>query len=304
MPSCDIAIVGGGPAGLSAAIYLARMNRKVIVIERGHGQTSGNQIADNFLGFPNGIPAKALVARGREQATRFGAIFRAGEVSGIRKTRNRFVLTGDVGCSAKGVIFCTGVRPSFPCFPGREKFIGRSLFDCLICHAFVVRGRPVVVVGHDDASALTCLQLRRFTQKVVFLTNCESGGDKLSGAARERLKRCRIRIVCGPIKAVRGRGGMMQKVELDTGETLRAEFMFSRQERRADAGLAASLGAVIDGEGFIKVDTSQRTSVPMVFAAGDVCHANNHQLITAAHQGALAALSANEDMAGAMEKPW
>jgi len=304
MPAYDVAIVGGGPAGLSAAIYMARLNRKVILIEKGHGQTSWHQVAENFLGFPRGIPAKVLIARGTVQARRFGTTVRRGTVEKIRKVAGGFSLSGDVRCKARSVIFCTGVSPVYPSFPGRDTYIDRSLFDCLICHGYAVRGRNVVVVGHDDASLLTCLQLRRFTPKLVFLTNCDPESDKLSETARKRPKRCRIPIVCGAIKAVRGRRGMMQKVELDTGETLKAEFMFSRQNRAPNAGLAAALGAVIEGEGHIKVDALQRTSVPMVYAAGDVCHANNHQLISAAHQGATAALSANEDMAGPMEKPW
>ena len=186
----------------------------------------------------------------------------------------------------------------------RPSRLRSSLFDCVICHGYAVRGRRVVVVGHDDASVMTCLQLRRFTRQIVLLTNCEDGADQLSGAARKRLRRCRIPEVCGAIKAVRGRNGMMQRVELDTGETLKVECMFSRQNAIPAAGLAASLGVIIEGEGYVKVDASQRTSVPMVYAAGDLCHANNHQLITAAHQGAVAALSANEDLAGPLEKPW
>lgn len=300
----DVAILGSGPAGLSAAIYLARFNRRTLVVEGEGGQTSWSQVTKNYLGFPRGIKARDLIARGREQAKQFGAVIQRGPIDKIVRTGTGFALHGQTRFRASAIVFCTGTSTSFPAFPGRDRYIGRSLFDCLICHGHAVRGQRVLVVGHDDASAPTCLQLLRFTRHLTFLINCDSGGDKLSGAAKERLERGRIPVKCGALKSVRGRGGMMREVELDTGEIVKADFMFSRQTRIPNADLAASLGIVIEGEGHIKVDAHQRTSMERVYAAGDVCSTSRHQIISAAHQGAAAAMSVHEDLASDIEKPW
>lgn len=293
----DSVIVGGGPAGLSAAIYLARFNRSVLVVERRDGRTINPQINENYLGFPKGIGAKKLTALGREQAKRFGVKFEIDEIMNAKKNVGRFSLRGKKGSYfGKTVILCTGVRDLYPSFPGLEKYVGKSLFWCIICDGHKVRNKKLVIIGHDDEATVTAAQFLNFTNKITFLTNCDEKCDHISKKGFARLKKAKIPVVYGSIKKVHGIRGMMDKVELDNGKKIPADFMFNKQGYAANSDMGSCLGVVLEGEGFIKTDHEQRTNIPRVYAAGDVTNEAAHQIVTAAHQGSIAAVSANEDL--------
>ena len=153
MPECldfDAVIVGGGPAGLAAAVNLARALRSVLVCDRPQpGRSDYPQVNHNYLGFPEGVAARELRARGTAQAERYGAQVCRSEVVAIRRTPDGFALEGSGGehYRARGVILATGVRDNWTRFPGFEAFIGRSLHWCIVCDGYEMRGKRVVVAG-------------------------------------------------------------------------------------------------------------------------------------------------------------
>lgn len=299
MKTFDCIVIGGGPAGLSAAIYMARFNRTVLVIDAGEGRTTSAQINENYLGFPHGIPARKLSKLGKEQAQHFGAKFVADEVIKASKgpQGKGFTIKGKKGTyKSKTVIMCTGVKDTYPAFPGLFQYIGKSLFWCIICDGYKTRGKRLVIVGHDDKAVATASQFINFTRKITFLTNCDEGSDHISKKGFGVLKKAKIPVVYGSIKKIHGTHGMMEKVELDNGKILEVDFMFNKQGYTPNSTLAAQLGAVIEGEGFIKVEEEQKTTVPYLYAAGDVTSDSAHQIATAVHQGSVAATSANEDL--------
>jgi thioredoxin reductase (NADPH) len=303
MPEClevDAAIVGGGPAGLAAAVNLARALRSVLVFDRPQpGRSDYPQVNHNYLGFPEGVPALELCARGTAQAKRYGARFCGSEVAAIRRSPGGFTLEGSEGetCRARGVILATGVRDHWTNFPGFEAFVGRSLHWCIVCDGYEMRGKRVVVAGNDDEAAVTALQLRRFTPHVVLVTN--DGATGLTTEASDRLARRELPVVIGRIAAGRARAGepgMLACLELEDGRELPTEHLFSHQGATPQTALARSLGIELSGGGYVKVDTEQRTSVPLVYAAGDCTRLFAHQVATAAHEGATAAQTLNFDL--------
>ena len=296
----DAAIVGGGPAGLSAAINLARALRSVVVFDRPQrGRSDYPQVNHNYLGFPEGIPARDLREHGKAQAQQYGARFCDIEVATIQRAANEFVVTGADGESwrTRGLILATGVRDHWTRFPGFEAFVGRSLHWCIVCDGYEMRGKHVVVAGNDDETMLTALQLRRFTPDVTLVTN--DGTLGLTPEAVDRLARQALPVVIGRIahgRAREGEPGMLASLQLEDGRELAVEHLFSHQGATPQTALARSLGVELNSSGYIKADTEQRTSQPMVYAAGDCTRLFAHQIATAAHEGATAAHALTFDL--------
>ena len=303
MPECldiDAAIVGGGPAGLAAAVNLSRALRSVLVFDRPQpGRSDYPQVNHNYLGFPEGVAAQELCERGTAQAKRYGARFCGSEVAAIRRSPGGFALEG-VGsepCRARGVILATGVRDHWTNFPGFEAFVGRSLHWCIVCDGYEMQGKRVVVAGNDDEAAATALQMRRFTPDVTLVTNDGSLG--LTAEAADRLDRRELPVVVGRIahgEARDGEPGMLASLRLEDGRELPTEHLFSHQGAMPQTALARSLGIALSSGGYVAVDTEQRTSEPFVYAAGDCTRLFAHQIATAAHEGATAAQTLNSDL--------
>jgi thioredoxin reductase (NADPH) len=301
----DAVVVGGGPAGLAAAVNLARALRSVLVCDRPHpGRSDYPQVNHNYLGFPDGVPARQLREQGTAQAKRFGAQFCDSEVVAIRRVDGGFAVEGASGESfaARGVILATGVNDHWTRFPGFEKFVGRSLHWCIVCDGYEMRGKRVVVAGNDDEAATTALQLRRFTPHVTLVTN--DGALGLTPERADRLARHGLPVVIGRIAHARAREdapGMLACLDLEDGRELPVEHLFSHQGATPQTALARSLGVALNAGGYITVDTEQRTSQPCVYAAGDCTRLFAHQIATAAHEGATAAQTLNFDLFAADE---
>ncbi len=292
----DCVVIGGGPAGITAAIYLARLNRSVLVIDKKRGRWNHNQVNDNYLGFPKGIAARLLRSKGKQQAKKFGAKFILDEAKTIKNLEGKFSIKGDKQTySGRSLILATGVGDFYP-FTVKDIYIGNSVFWCIICDAYKVRKKEVVVVGHDDKAVSCCMRLLNFTKKISLLTNCAAGADTISHHARRILEKNNIPIVSGVITKIRGKRGLLEGLLLDTGTFIAANYMFSKQGTLPNTQLATQLGVIIEGEGYIKIDVEQRTNIDHVYAAGDVTNEFNHQIITAAHEGSTAAVSVNEDL--------
>lgn len=296
----DCVIVGGGPAGLSAAIYLARFNRTVLVVDRGHGgRWQTHEVNENYLGFPQGIHTVKLRELGVEQAERFGAKFITDEIEYVHHHQNGeiFVVTGKKQLyQGRTIIFATGVSDHFPPFKHEPEYLGRSLFWCITCDGHKTINKRVLVLGNSDEAACDCLQFLIYTKDLVFLTNDEVGKAKISAKWKQRLKQNKVPIIEGYIKNVVGHKGMVQEVILNTGETIKTDFIFSEQGSSPHSTLAKELGIELNREGFVCVDLEQRTNVPKAYAAGDVTRYFSHQIATAVHEGSMAAQAANYDL--------
>jgi thioredoxin reductase (NADPH) len=290
----DALVVGGGPAGLSAALYLARYNRSVLVFDTGHGRSTHHQTNHNYLGFPDGVATVGLRELARQQLARYENVrvvhHVIREVSG--DAERGFTATAQ-GRSWHGrvLILATGVLDHFPHFHGWEEYVGRSMFWCITCDGYENRGRNILVVGHTDAAAGEAMQLHSLTDQVRLLTNSEA--HEITPKFLQRLKSGNIPIIDDHIQSVEGADGFMKTVVTRGGVRLELDALFSIQGSTPETRLAEQLGVELAPSGWIMVDTEQKTSVPGVYAAGDVTTLHSHQVTAAVHEGAQAASAAN-----------
>jgi thioredoxin reductase (NADPH) len=295
MAAVDALVVGGGPAGLSAAIYLARALRSVVVLDRGGGRWDGPQVTDNYLGFPDGIPARELRARGAEQARRFGAAIEPLAARDTRWERDRYVVETDRGPrEARTLVLATGVDDRYDDIPDWQRFEGTGLYWCLTCDGYLARDRHAAIVGSDEAAAIEALQLRRFTPRVSLVSPRPPAWSPGRAAA---LARGGVEVHhAGVGRLEPGPEGQLAGMWLEDGRRLEVAITFVFQGGRPSVGLAGRLGLALTAQGYIQVDSEQRTSRPRVYAAGDVTRLHSHQVVTAVHEGATAAIAANFDL--------
>ncbi len=297
MELLDCLIIGGGPAGLTAGIYLARFLRKVVVVDAGHGRTLSHEHNENYFGFPKGIQSSELTERGAQQAKRFGVVIKKDSVMDIVRKDDTF----NIACEknqffSKSIIFATGVHDVYPKFQNTEDYLGKSLFWCITCDGYKTRDKKVIIVGEDDEAATTALQFLNYTKNIELVTGQLEGQDDLSKKSLEKLKKHNIPIHEDVIKAVHGTRGIMKEVELYNGTRIKTDFMFNLQPAIPNSDLAKTLKVQVNRFGYIETDENQRTVIPFIYAAGDVTRAFAHQIITAAHEGSMAAQSCNYDL--------
>ncbi|MGH2544338.1 MAG: NAD(P)/FAD-dependent oxidoreductase [Ardenticatenaceae bacterium] len=289
----DALIVGGGPAGLTAALQLARFNRRPVLFDSGMGRSTFHQINHNYLGFPGGVAARDLRELGREQVRAYPVVFVDEAVEGVRQGGPLFVAQAQNGGEYWGrtIIFATGVRDHFPHFPAWEDFVGRSFFWCITCDGYKTRGKHIVALGNDMEAGVTALQFLQYTQQITFLTNAPFCGlnDNLCQALEEH----NIPIVVGEIERIDGHDGIIGQLVLTDGRCLTLDYLFNLQGKTPNSQLAQQLGVHLDDNGYIMTDVDLHTNLDGAFAAGDVTRLFAHQIATAVHEGITAACAAN-----------
>lgn len=294
----DSIVVGAGPAGLSAAVYMARFRRRTLVLDRGDGRWAYGQHNENYLGFPSGVSARRLHELGRQQAQAFGASFEDHEVLGVERPGPggyRLATSGGER-QARTLIWAAGVRDNWPDFEGARDLVGEHLFWCIVCDGWRTSGLPVLILGNDDSAARTTLQFLTYTRDITLLV--DPARDRLSSRARAKLRADRIEVVRGQVQNVRPAGQGCGEVSLIDGTILRPEILFSLLGSQPNTGLLAGTGVALARNGHVRIDDKNRTSLPDLFAAGDVSNKHAHQVVSAAHEGAMAAQAANHVLYG------
>ncbi|MFC8914609.1 NAD(P)/FAD-dependent oxidoreductase [Streptomyces sp. NPDC057116] len=292
--TADVAVVGGGPAGLSAAIYLARYNRRVLVFDTGHGRSTHHQVNHNYLGFPDGIATVDLRKLAAEQLARYDRARVVHHlVTAVEGDADHGFALRSQGhrWRARAVLLATGVLDHFPHFPDWRSYVGRSMFWCITCDGYENRGRSILVVGHTDAAAGEAMQLHALTDRVRLLTN--SHRDDISETFRRRLAHAGVEVIHDRIKEAEGSDGRLRAIVTRGGLRLGLDALFSIQGATPETALARSLGVRLNDAGYIVTDSEQKTSVPGVYAAGDVTSLHSHQVAAAVHEGAQAASAAH-----------
>jgi thioredoxin reductase (NADPH) len=289
----EVLVVGGGPAGMSAALYLARYERRVALFDTSAGRSSWHQINHNFLGFPGGIAARELRARGREQLEEYEQVTICNhKVEHLRREGGVFRAWGQAGeWHARAVILCTGVVDHFPKFDGWEEYVGRSMFWCITCDGYACRGERVVVTGYTNAAAAVALQLSRFTPHITVLT--DSDRCEIEERFQRRLQAADISLIQDKLLAAEGKDGYFEAILLESGRRIPTNQLFTQHGATPNTKLAEDVGVLLSSEGYICVDTEQKTNVRGVYAAGDVTRLHSHQVATAVHEGGQAASAAN-----------
>jgi thioredoxin reductase (NADPH) len=292
-------IIGTGPAGLTAAIYLARANLEPLVIEgwQPGGQLTTTTEVENFPGFPEGILGSELMSNMRKQAQRFGAEFKTGSVSSIDFSKRPYTLQveGIGELQAESVIISTGASAKYLGIPGEQDNIGRGVSTCATCDGFFFRGKKILVVGGGDSAMEEAGFLTRFASEVTLVHRREElRASKIMQDRARANEKISWSLNVTPLEMLPGEAGLKGMLVRDnvTGEEklLEADGVFVAIGHTPNTGF---LGGQIttDEQGYIVVEPgTARTNIPGVFACGDVQDKNYRQAITAAGSGCMAAL--------------
>lgn len=294
----DVAIVGGGPAGLTAGLYTARANLKTVILERlsAGGQAATTDVIENYPGFPNGINGLDLSMAMLEQAQRFGAELQLTEVATMQLTGQiKQIHTTDGVISARSVILATGARPRLLGVPGEDRLLGRGVSYCAVCDGAFYRGKTVAVVGGGDSAVEEAVYLTRFCPKVHLLVRRDA--LRATPAVQAKVKdHPQVEIHWNTlVREIQGEN----KVEAlrifdrqtETEEILPVQGIFIY------VGLSPNNDAFrgqvsLDEAGYVLTNAEMATSLPGVFAAGDIRAKTLRQVANAVGDGAMAAVSA------------
>ena len=291
----DVIIIGGGPAGLTTAIYSSRSRLDTVVLERGlaGGQMAITENIENYPGFPGGIAGMDLAMKMREQAESFGAVFETGEVTEISREKDHLCVGTAAGLMhAKAVLIATGTEPRKLKVPGESEYRGRGVSYCATCDGAFFREKDLVVVGGGDSAVQESLYLTRFAKRVTIVHR------------RDEFRAERIlqeRAVADPkIDFVWD----TELLEIAGNDVV--EKVITRNRKSGEEGEISTDGVFIfvgllpntdflsedfkrDGLGFLVTDEHLMTSVEGVWAAGDVRANSFKQVAVAVGEGAIAA---------------
>jgi len=300
-------IIGTGPAGLTAAIYLARANMSPLVIEgwQPGGQLTTTTEIENFPGFPDGILGSELMSNMRKQADRFGAEFKTGSVKSVDMSKRPFVLDveGHGEIVAESVIISTGASAKYLGIPGEETNVGRGVSTCATCDGFFFRGKKIVVIGGGDSAMEEANFLTRFASTVTIINRrTELRASKIMqdrARANEKiewaLNRTPIEILANGMGVT---GIKVRNNETGEEELIETDGVFVAIGHTPNTGF---LNGQIktDANGYILVEPgTTKTNIPGVYACGDVQDSTYRQAITAAGTGCMAALECERFLEG------
>lgn len=285
----DVVVVGAGPAGLQAAIHASRKKVSVLVLGKEHKSSLFRAHVENRVCLFNST-GKTMLETGRRQAENFGSQFMDADILKITTDKNRFVLgtENDMQLTCKALILATGTARNTLHAKGEKELVGKGVSYCVDCDGNFYRGEEVAVVGSESAAADGALTLAEIAGTVHLI--CDD--LKVSEALLSKLENSRVVVHRGTkVKEIAGED-QVDALILDDGTSLSASGVFIEMGAKGLMELATSLGVALDDSmRFIQTDKAQRTSVPGIFAAGDIC-GPPWQVAKAVGEGCVAGLNA------------
>ena len=277
----DAVIVGGGPAGLSAALVLGRARKRVLVVDSDRPANAVSQGVGGLLGHDRVKPAD-LRERGRRQLAEHANVeFRHGAIEHAERIRDMFAITATGGppVRAHAIVLAHGLHYDPPRLPGIRPLWGRSVFHCAFCDGWEVRDRPLAFHGSGPGAVRSALVLAGWTDDVVL---CTDGAPDPGGVV---LAQAGVRVRTEPIARLTGEDGRLRQIEFAHGPAERREALFVNTRRDQPNGLAAALGCGLTDAGTVVTDADGRTSTPGVYAAGDAATQHSRSVANAIGTG-------------------
>jgi thioredoxin reductase len=289
MKAYDVLVVGGGAAGLSAALVLLRARRTVVVVDSGAPRNAPAEHMHGFLS-RDGMPPRDLLAEGRSEVTGYGGTFVDDTVVSV-EPGFEVRLAEAPPLSARRLVVATGLRDELPDVPGVRERWGRDLLHCPYCHGYEVRDRPLGVLGGTPDAVDHALLVRQWSPDITLFPHTYD----VTAEQREHLTARGIRIVEGPVARLVVDEDRLQGVELVGGTVVPRAAVFVRPRFVPNSDLLTSLGCEADENGWVVRDATGRTTVAGVWVAGNAADPRA-QVITAAGQGSAAAIALNADL--------
>ncbi len=292
----DCAIIGGGPAGVNAALVLGRARRTVLVFDENQPRNAVTQESHGFL-TRDGVKPNEFRAIAHQEISKYPSVeIQDVRVTGIRHADDSFEITTEKGdlLSAKTVLLATGLKEILPTIDGLHDYYGKSVFSCPYCDGWELKEKPLVVIAEEGQQAF-------HMAKIVWnwshdLLICTNGHQILTEAQRETLRKKGIQVVEDRITALVGKHGQLERIVFATQEERSREGGFVASQLLQASPFGEVLGCEMNVMGGIVTDPLGRTTVPGVYAAGDALVGVPHQLIIAAAAGSRAAAGVNTDL--------
>jgi thioredoxin reductase len=281
----DAVIVGGGPAGLSAALVLGRARKRVLVVDNDRPANAVSEGVGGLLGHDRVKPADLRESGKRQLEEHANVELRHGAVGDVERIRDGFVLTPTDGPPVRthAIVLAHGLRYDPPPLPGIEALWGKSVFHCAFCDGREVRDRPLALHASGPGAVRSALVLAAWSNDVVLCTDgAPDPGDGLLAAAG-------VRVRTEPIARLAGTDGRLQQIEFSHGPAERRDALFVNTRRDQPNGLAAALGCELTEAGTIVTDADGRTNVAGVYAAGDAATAHSRSVANAIGTGSRVA---------------
>lgn len=292
----DCAIIGGGPAGLNAALVLGRAKRSVLVFDDNRPRNAVTQESHGFV-TRDGVEPREFRTLAHQDISKYPSVaIRDVRITDMRRHESGFELATDDGTvvQARTIILATGLRETLPAIPGLHDYYGKSLFCCPYCDGWELREKPLVVIAEEGQPAF-------HLAKVVWnwsrdLLVCTNGQTTLSAEQKAILQRNGIQVVEDTITALVGKDGMLERVVFASHDESARQGGFVVPQLSQASAFGALLGCDMNAPGGIVTDNLGRTTVPGVYAAGDASMDAPAQLVIAAAAGSRAAAGVNTDL--------
>lgn len=275
----DVIVLGKGPAGIQAAVYIKRANLNVLIIGKDGGALGWTEHVGNFYAFEQ-ITGPELLERGIQQAEKLGIEVKSCEVTSVSYQGHYVVKTTEAEFQAKAVILATGAPRNRVKIDNLKALEGKGVSYCAVCDAFFYRQKDVAVIGHGEYAAQEVHELINIVQSVTLFTN----GEEVTGHFDERVK-----IITEPIQAILGEE-RVSGIQLKNQETHSVQGVFVALGSASATDLALKIGALVENNKIV-VDDKKMTNVPGLFAAGD-CTPGIMQIAKAVGDGCIAGIEA------------
>ncbi len=279
----DVIVVGGGPAGATAAVYANRSGLKVLLISRDAGALDTADQIENYYGFVEPISGAELLKRGLEQARRLGVVVETAEVTGITWQDTFQVSTAHAAYEATSVVLATGMPRRKASVPGIKDYEGKGVSYCAVCDGFFYRNKTVAVIGNGDYALSEARELKHLADTVYLATNARP--------YEAQNKDPDITLLTDRVTAVTGDGDRLGALVFEGGKELAVDGVFVAEGTASALDLALKLGLENDGKAIL-TGPEQETNLPGLFACGD-CTGGLLQIAVAVGEGAKAGMAAS-----------
>ena len=288
--SYDVVVVGGGPAGLSAALMLARCRRRVLVCDAGQPRNARARGPHGYL-TRDGMPPAEFLRVAREELSGYGVDQRRVAVRAVDRNENDFTVTLDneERLTTASVLIATGVRDQPPEIEGIDACFGISLHHCPYCDGWEVRDTRIAVIGERVSPAGLALALKTWSDSIVVATN---GLARLTAAERRKLHDFGIPVHTAPITRLEHQDGHLRRLVFETGEHVDCDALFFTARQSQQCDLALRLGCEFNRRGTVKANHLGQTCVPGVYVVGDASR-DVQFVVVAAAEGAKAGVAIN-----------
>ena len=289
----DVIVIGGGPAGLNAAMLLGRSRRKVIVFDGGKPRNRWSRNMNGFL-TSDGMNPREFIKRGRAELGKYSVEVKDIEIASATYSKGEFVVNDAAGAvyRSRKLLLATGLKDNWPEVEGFEAFYGKSVHHCPYCDGWESRDKAIAVYGKDRSGIGQALAMKNWSEDVTLFTD---GTDTLLRSDLELLELNEVKVEKRKILRLEGEDGMLQHIVLQDGEKRAQQAMFFSEGTKQQSGLGEMLGCEFTSKGVIKTRSKQQSNIPGLYVAGDAAR-DMQMVVVAAAEGAKAGVAINMDL--------